>query len=132
MSDSDEEEASVGRPKRSIIAASKVVDPSNRSTPALKSHWDAAVASKQAAAVVAVATTSTSASGSLSAVESASNSRSVSPGKRNVDDAALSSKSRSGSEVSDASDQDKRTSKGKQQGKTISNVIMSVANAEVA
>jgi hypothetical protein len=135
VSDSDDEEASIGRPRRSIIAASKVVDPSNRSTPALTSHRDAAVAAKRAAAAAAVAaavalTTGASASGSLSAVASASNSRSVSPGKRNADDAALSSKSRSGSEVGDASIQDKRTGKGKQRGKTIGSTITSVANVE--
>jgi hypothetical protein len=50
VSYSGDEEATVERPKWSRTAASKVTNLSNRSTPALTSHWDAATAAKLAAA----------------------------------------------------------------------------------
>jgi hypothetical protein len=80
----------------------------------LKSHRDAAVAAQLAAAEAAKATAGSASAGSwsLSAVASTSNaSRSVSPGKRNADDAALSSKSGGSDELSS---QDKPPDKGKQ------------------
>ena len=128
MSDSDDEEASLACPKRTRTAASKVTDPSNRSTPALSSHRDAAAAARIAAAT-ATTTKATGGSGLLSTVGSASNSRSVSPGKRNADDAALSSKS-SGSDG--MSTQDKRKGKGKQKGKRRGGAMTPVTNSDVA
>ena len=85
----------------------------------MKSHRDAAVVVQHA-----VADSATAGSRSLSAVATTSNtSRSVSPGKRNADDAALSSKS-SGSDQ--PSYQDRQPDKGKQRGKTADNILISV------
>ena len=70
----------------------------------LTSHRDAAVAAHIAAMEAAkAAAIADAASGSLTAAASASGSCSVSPGKRNANDAALSSKSGSGSEADDIS-----------------------------
>lgn len=66
------------------------------------SHRDAAVAAHIAAIEAAkAAAIADAASGSLTAAVSASGSHSVSPGKHNANDAALSSKSGSGSEPDD-------------------------------
>jgi hypothetical protein len=124
VSNSDGEEATATeRPKRSRTAASKVVDPSNRSTPALTSHRDAATAAKLAAAKVLAAKAAAAAvagsSGSLSTAASTSNSCSISPGKRNADDAALSSKSSEPEEDIDM-----------QKGKMTSSAIIFVAQSE--
>jgi hypothetical protein len=117
----------VTRPKRSRIASSKVIDPDNRSTPALSSHVEAAIAAQLAAATAAKAKATAGGSGSLSTIGGTSNSRSVSPGKRNVDNAALSSPS-SGSEESSA--QAKRQDKGKQRGETTDNAIISLTDCK--
>ena len=119
----------MARPKRSRIASSKVIDPNNRSTPALSSHMDAAIAAQLAAATAAKAKATADDSGSLSAIRSTSNSRSVSPGKRNVDDAALSSPS-SGSDETSA--QAKRKDKGKQRGEMTDDAMISLIDYEVA
>jgi len=123
VSDSDGEEVRLGRPKRYRTAASKIVDPSNGSSFALTSHRDAAIAAQLAAKVAKAAAAVTddgAASGSLSAIASTSNSRSVSPGKRNAYDASLSSKS---SESGETSAQDKPKGKGKQRGRSTDSVI---------
>jgi hypothetical protein len=104
LSDSEGEEATLRRPVRSRTAASKIVDPSNTSVGVLTSHRDAAVAAHIAAAEAAkAAAIADAASGSLSAAVGTSGSRSVSPGKHNANDAALLSKSGSGSDPDDIS-----------------------------
>jgi len=122
VSDSDGEEVSLGRPKRSRTAASKIVDPSNSSGFALTSHRDAAIAAQLAAKVGAAKAVidDSAASRLLSTIASTSNSCSVSPGKRNTFDASLSSKS---SESGETSAPNKPKGKGKQRGISTDSVI---------
>jgi hypothetical protein len=125
LSDSEGEEAALQRPIHSRTAASKIVNPSNISTGVLTSHRDAAAAAHTAAAEAARAVAITdAASGSLSAAAITSSSRSVSPGKRNANDAALSSKSGSGSEHDDIS-------AGKPRGKIKNSLINFVTDLEL-
>ena len=114
ISDSGDEKATVGCPKPSQTAASKVTDPSNGSTTVLTSHQDAAAAAKlvAAAAVAGVGPSYRS----LSTVVSTSNSCSVSPGKRNADEASLTSKSRSESEAGKTSAQGRHKGKERERG----------------
>jgi hypothetical protein len=132
VSDSDGEEVSLSRPKRNRTAASKIVDPSNGSAFALTSHRDAAIAAQLAATAATKAIAGDSAaSKSLSAIASTSNSHSVSPGKRNASNAALSSKSGSGSEVEEPSAQHKRTDKGKQKGEMLRSAMIFITESDV-
>ena len=81
------------------------------------------------AAAAATTMKATGGLGSLSTVGSASNSHSVSPGKSNVDDASLRSKS-SGSDG--MSTGDKQKGKGKQKGKKSGGTMTPATNSDVA
>jgi len=125
ISDSDGEiAASSGRPARSKVATIKITDPSNRSALALSSHRDAALAAQRAAAAaLATAANADNGAESLSTMASTSNSRSVSPGKRNVSDAELSSKSWSESEGDLTLARGKGKGKGKHRGEMTNGVM---------